>query len=457
MDMLAPVLLATGIVLGQAGQVDGSAWVVVRPLLLGGLLGAVVYGFAALVARTRPQAILGSTIVVALLGGLAFVLVVISMALVSVVVLYWRHIRGYGPLQLGVLATMATRATAIFALVGLGNFVLSGPVLSYPRLASVKASAAELPPIYLILLDGYPRHDMLDEHFAVDNGPFLDALADRNFDVYPDATSNYHFTGLALATMFNATPAAALHIDETTKDEQFRALHRSFNGGSVWNVLREVGYSIATIPPTPDGVKLMTADMYLDQGQITGFEVHLVESTGLGALFDLAGFDLVNDQHRSRLDAAFEMIPEVAQSGRFVLAHLFLPHRPLVFHADGSARGEDACQVECTDAEFYPAFAEQLAYTNRRVIEVVDQLPSDAVVVIFSDHGSREVDDPLEWLRTLLVARTPDHPGLFGDEPQPLSWLPRLLNTYAGTDLPESDGGHWRSYELPMDMEPVHP
>lgn len=456
-DMLGAVLLATGVVLGQAAQLEGAASVVVRPLVLSALLAAVLHVMAAAITRTRPQAVLGSTAAVALLGGLALSVVVVVLAVVLVIVSYWRHIRGHAPLRASALATMATRTAVIFALVGLVGFVASQPVLNYPRPASVTATSADLPPIYLILLDGYPRQDMLREYFGIDDASFLDALTERGFDVYPDATSNHNYTALTLATMFNATPAAELTVDDASMAGQYRALHRLFNDGSVWDSLRHAGYSIATIPPTLDGVKLMTADASVDGGLMSGFEIHLIRSTSIGPLLDAFNLDLVHDQHRSRLEAGFSALPGFEESGTFTLAHFFLPHRPLVFNADGTPREEDACQDDCTNDEFHPAYAEQLAYTSDQVIQIVDRLPPDAVVVIFSDHGSREPLDPLEWLRTLLVARTPDHPRLFGDEPQPLTWLPRLLNTYAGTQLTETDGGHWRSYDLPMDMEPVDP
>ena len=44
-------------------------------------------------------------------------------------------------------------------------------------------SAAGSPDMYVILLDGYPRADVLDYAFDIDNSAFLDALAERGFTV----------------------------------------------------------------------------------------------------------------------------------------------------------------------------------------------------------------------------------------------------------------------------------
>ena len=41
-------------------------------------------------------------------------------------------------------------------------------------------------------------------------------------------------------------------------------------------------------------------------------------------------------------------------------------------------------------------------------------------MVLFGDPGGQRTEDALdEWYRTLLVARTPDRPGLFEREPRP--------------------------------------
>ena len=55
--------------------------------------------------------------------------------------------------------------------------------------------------MYLVLLDGYPRIDSLGE-LGIDNQPFIDELAVRGFDHYPEAGSAHGYTNLTLADMF---------------------------------------------------------------------------------------------------------------------------------------------------------------------------------------------------------------------------------------------------------------
>jgi hypothetical protein len=59
------------------------------------------------------------------------------------------------------------------------------------------------------------------------------------------------------------------------------------------------------------------------------------------------------------------------------------------------------------------------------------------VVIVFSDHGRRhDLGDRDEMIRSLFLSYTPGHPGLFPIDTSPINTLPRILNAYAGLDLP---------------------
>ena len=55
-----------------------------------------------------------------------------------------------------------------------------------------------------------------------------------------------------------------------------------------------------------------------------------------------------------------------------------------------------------------------------------------AVIVLFSDHGSRYslALKLTEWYHSFLAARTPGHPDLFAADPRPVNLLRTLIPTY---------------------------
>ena len=59
------------------------------------------------------------------------------------------------------------------------------------------------PDIYLIVLDGYAREDVLRQHYKFDNSAFLDGLRGRGFQVSGASTANYNWTFLSLASFLN--------------------------------------------------------------------------------------------------------------------------------------------------------------------------------------------------------------------------------------------------------------
>jgi len=83
-------------------------------------------------------------------------------------------------------------------------------------------------------------------------------------------------------------------------------------------------------------------------------------------------------------------------------------------------------------------YSGHLAAVNRRLVATIDAMLArdpDAVIVLFSDHGSRySFDAPDEWTRSFLAARTPGQAHLFGESPITTNLLCDLFTAYL--DLP---------------------
>jgi hypothetical protein len=88
---------------------------------------------------------------------------------------------------------------------------------------------------------------------------------------------------------------------------------------------------------------------------------------------------------------------------------------------------------------------DQVAELNTLTLAAIDQLSPDAIVVLFSDHGSGfpAESDPFG---NLIAVRTPGRPSMFPEDAAVTAIFPNLFNAYfdAGIPVPEDrhyDGG----------------
>ena len=309
------------------------------------------------------------------------------------------------------------------------------------------------PNIYLVLLDGYPRADTLARLFEFDNHAFLAGLEDRGLEVSPGSRSNYMYTSLTFASMLHMK-----HLDDMEFTQPGGELRELINHNPVFGQLKSRGYAIvATAAPWED-VAIRNADFRCGDGPMTDFDVQLLRTTLLLPLIRIVAPGTFASRHRDLVNASLDCIVDAAEASigtpRFGFFHVGSPHLPIVFDAAGDPAAlryyaHTAQELRMTDHEFAAAYVEQLKYLNTRVLAAIDSIEAtdpEAVIVVMSDHGSeshfnwRDADrsDLYERFGNLFAARTPAHPGLFGDRPTPVNLFPRLLNAYFGLDLPEA-------------------
>lgn len=302
-------------------------------------------------------------------------------------------------------------AAAVFLLVGALRAV---PLIPLPSSVAHAAPIAEGPPVYLVLLDGYPRLDGLAA-LGIDNRSFVAQLEERGFDHYPDAHSLHTITHRTLTAMLTG------NIGEN----RYGTLEERRAEQAEWTL--PPGF--VTVPPFAAQVTISNA-RDVGPGGINGFDIRVIGSSLLG---HVPGIDnLLLDARRDRVDESLQTIATAEES--HVFAHLLVPHPPFLYGEDGSPFPAPGCWPGCITQwmvagdviprkEWLPGLAGTLAYLNARLIETIDSIlvrRPDAVIVLFSDHGGRlSIDDHDEWFETFLVARTPEHPRLFEDSPRP--------------------------------------
>lgn len=335
--------------------------------------------------------------------------------------------------------------------------------------------APELPDIYVILLDGYPRADVLERRFGIDNSLFLHGLRDLGFDVGTKNHSNYVFTQLTLASIFQMrhledVPELAPLIGQP--GGHVNELRNALIDSPGFAALRAGGYEITVTQPGYEHVALRgAADRVLEQGEMNDLERDVLKRTWLldplGALMPT----FFTSSPRDRVVHAFDDLAELASQPRgrpmFTWVHMPAPHLPLVMDADGRALkldprrfdGSDAAEFGMTDARFKAAYAEEIAYLNSRLLRAVRALETapgrpSPVIVIMSDHGfTYDLADVQARLSNLFAAYTPQAPGLFADPPTPVNLMPTLFNRFLGTHFPMSADRYFLSPSITQLLE----
>lgn len=396
----ASVAVAAGYIVDSWGSIVAPVDLLIRPLLVGVGLALVVGLLAGLAGRHAVPlaAVIAAGIAMPEAGlflGLVWLAAVIAARLLR------RPAR---------LANPALAIAAIYALLAV---VGSVPAV---ELHLPGVTAREATPTYVVLLDGYPRADELAER-GIDVSEFLDALERRGFDHYPDATSQHRWTDLTLAALLAGTTVGI--PDEATDGAYRRQLHR------------ELAVPEGFVAIGPPVAHVVMRGPRLDIDSVTDFEAHLIGRSMGAAIARDQLLAWIMGTVDGRVDRTLDRMAEMTGP---VFAHVMSPHPPF---RDGPDCWPDCQLFEVTSDQlgiptsaWWDRLADRVEMLNRHLLVTVDRILADhpdATIVLFSDHGGRPSDDdPDEWHRTLLVARTPGRPGLFAAEPHPDAIL-RLL------------------------------
>jgi hypothetical protein len=362
---------------------------------------------------------------------------------------------------------------------GAGDLEHGVPLDEAPSAATEVAAEGVLPDIYLLLLDGYPRADVLAHAFDIDNSAFLDALAERGFEVATDSHSDYLWTRQSLTSMLHMAyvdQIAAFQAVVAGRAPEHPTLRELIVQNPAFDLARESGYQVVATGYEFEEEALRQADVYVDGGHLNEFEFKLMVSTFLGDVLAVVTPDLASGQHRERIEYQLASLGRIAAAGheqpRLVMGHIPAPHQPAVFGANGEPVVVPISRLFYADSpeergepmeEFKQRYRDQLEYLNRRFLETVDAIQDSSaelpVIILWADHGSAtranwviqpwQTADPdvvLERTGTLFAASTPGRSDVFPNDISPASIFRYLADAYLDTDLgraePPADGLH---------------
>ncbi len=229
--------------------------------------------------------------------------------------------------------------------------------------AAIAASSTTDPDIYMLLLDGHARADVLAEVFGRDGSAFVDTLEQDGYEVAPRSRSNYTQTAPTLMSMLaqqplQDMPAVARLLEGDEPETPGAVVGAMVNDNPTWSFLRGRGYQIDSISSGFEQVSVRSADRYLDTGQLNEYEIAVLKRGLVGRILDRVAPDAVSAQQRDRIRGifdAFATAPTWIGSGpQFVFAHVPSPHPPWVFHADGSPRTSASATTGSTSSHRRP-------------------------------------------------------------------------------------------------------
>jgi hypothetical protein len=470
---LYPILIAVALVAELFVASGVSPLVVVRSLLVAAAVGALLSGTGRVLLGDRDRGgifavlaiflfLVGADVRIALLLGFAIALLFVERyGLPPARRFRWRGIGRF-----------VSRATAVLLLaIGIQAVQLGTPALIVravteeapfrPASAVPPPAAATHPDIYVLLLDGHARPDVLKQIFGHDPAELVDGLDSRGFGLAGRSRTNYALTAQVLAAMFNMQPLQEIEslrglLAGNAGEPAGALIRKAINDGPVLPRFREEGYEVVAFSSSFEEPALRSADRWIDTSDLNEFEVNLLRRTILRPLLPLIAPDWVSSSYRSRVESEFRQLAAIAgersDRPKFVFGHLPSPHTPWVHHADGTPR--TVLDIDATWAEtpantgldlqaLVSGYSGQVSWTDRQLLATIDAIlansASPPVIVVFGDHGSwigaDGGDIRLRFL-PLFAARLPDGGAPFPDDIQLMNVFPILFNEVFGDDIP---------------------
>lgn len=281
-------------------------------------------------------------------------------------------------------------------------------------LSSSDPDGETLPDIYYIILDGYPRADILRSTFNFDNDAFLNFLTTQGFYVAPCSQSNYSMTSSSMASSLNMKYIHEEANQRIRLPEQY-VMKNMIQNSEVQAFVEAAGYTTVSFDMHYDWLKWAYADRYLSpfdssfrqymlQTGLNEFELLLVKTSAALIFMDMKLTSVENQPvdvysvlgvnarrtHQERLSFMFDTmmhLPETIPGPKFVYAHFISPHPPFIFDAEGNF-----IENERPGSAELAAYRDQIIYLNTRMEEIVNALltlsEQPPILIIQGDHGA---------------------------------------------------------------------
>ena len=280
-----------------------------------------------------------------------------------------------------------------------------------PQLTSKGPSAkpTEKPDIYYIVLDRYASADTLKNQFAFDNSDFTGFLKNNGFRVNDSAHSNYPYTTMSISS----TMSANYTKDEIApfKDNSIQTAslyHNLIRQSAVVKALKSEGYAYYSVGSTYGASNMAPlADRdYMWDHQVTIFgktktlrdieAIEFMKSPYYSfSHLDMSWWPLRSadlgpvDYVRTQLNTLNNIATKETPGGRFVFAHILVPHEPFYFNGDGSVSTTSV--ADDTGKPIKQKYIGQVQFINTQIKQLIESIQKQskgkAVIILNADEG----------------------------------------------------------------------
>ena len=376
----------------------------------------------------------------------------------------WRFIRK--PAQLTYYLNLVCATLLMFQVVRLGEGFYARSA-SKNGLTAVPALTEEIrlegdtrPDIYIIILDGYGRRDVLQSIYGYDNSEFIGGLEKRGFYIPTKNHSNYIQTTYAMASLWNFD-----YLQPWAPPSDYgQYILQPIQNNRAFELLHDAGYTTVSFEGALSYTQIYNADVYLTNSlPLNKFEALSLVDTPLEPLSNI--FDLkipvpTYKTHRTRTLYKFDAlktVPNAVPGPKIVYAHFLMPHPPFVFDRYGNALPQqqpyklwDDSETAGGAEEYRQGYREQVTFVNGKVLQAIDGVIANSktppVILVMGDHGPAsmfhfDIDAPgCVWERTgnLYALRLPGHlnDGALYPTISPVNTFRVIFNAYFGAELP---------------------
>jgi hypothetical protein len=357
-----------------------------------------------------------------------------------------------------------SNTAVILVLIGLGQSAIHDLNNYSDAKALTKSSQANgksnLPDIYLIVLDGHGRSDVLREEFGYDDTAFINELTDMGFYTARCSQSNYASTRYSLTSMFQMD-----YIEIVNGKERVPALKNT----PLLRTLRDNGYSIITFENYASGHFDLAEDLRLSRHQLAFSKIDLsgglnefeklMLKTSITRLFldteIIPGFNenalvrLEYYEHYLQTKYILDTLPEIANlnSPKFVFVHMLVPHIPHVFTPDGEFRYPDDGSKN--------GYRDNAVFIDQAIVPILREILAESerqpVIILMGDHGppATKFTSPEARMKNLnaYYVNSNANSKLY-DSITPVNSFRIVLNEYFGGDYPLLEDVSYYAYQF---------